>query len=177
MTCFMAGWWLGAKRKTIPVSWTIFAWASGGIPMVTPSAASTSADPHRLLTPRLPCLTTGTPAPAATNAAAVLMLKVCAPSPPVPQVSTSVPATCGLTRTACARITRANAAISSGVSPFIRSPARNPPICACVACPVMISSITASASAGARSRFSTTVAIASFMVMPPPSAVRTGNFS
>ena len=38
-------------------------------------------------TARLPCLATGTPAPATTNAVVVEMLKVCSPSPPVPQVS------------------------------------------------------------------------------------------
>ncbi len=38
---------------------------------------------------RLPCLATRTPAPAATNAVAVEMLKVPLVSPPVPQVSTS----------------------------------------------------------------------------------------
>ena len=37
---------------------------------------------------RLPCLTTGTPAAAVTTAAIVEMLTVCAPSPPVPTMST-----------------------------------------------------------------------------------------
>ena len=36
----------------------------------------------------VPCLATFTPPPAATRAAAVEMLRVCRPSPPVPQVST-----------------------------------------------------------------------------------------
>ena len=57
--------------------------------MRTPSASSTSADPHRDDTARLPCLAIGTPAAAATSAAEVEMLNVSAPSPPVPQVSTS----------------------------------------------------------------------------------------
>ena len=61
--------------------------------MFTPRAASTSAEPLRLVMPRLPCLATGTPAAAATRAAAVEMLKVCEPSPPVPQVSIKSP--CG----------------------------------------------------------------------------------
>ena len=55
----------------------------------TPSSLSTSALPLGLDTPRLPCLATGTPAPAVTKAAVVDMLKVCSPSPPVPQVSTA----------------------------------------------------------------------------------------
>ncbi len=62
---------------------------SGSISILTPRAASTSALPERLETERLPCLATGTPAAAATRAAAVEMLNVPRPSPPVPQVSTS----------------------------------------------------------------------------------------
>ena len=70
------------------------------------------------VTLRFPCFTTRIPAPAATSADAVLMLNVCVPSPPLPQVSTSVfPG--GRTVTACRRITPANAAISSASS-FIR---------------------------------------------------------
>ena len=57
--------------------------------MGMPRASRTSAEPHLLVTARLPCLATLTPAAAATRAAAVEMLKVFAPSPPVPQVSTS----------------------------------------------------------------------------------------
>ena len=60
---------------------------SGVSPMFTPSASSTSALPDLLDTERLPCLATLAPAAAATKAAAVEMLKVCALSPPVPQVS------------------------------------------------------------------------------------------
>ena len=52
-----------------------------------PSASSTSAEPHRLVAERLPCLATRQPAPAATNAAVVETLKVGRP-PPVPAVST-----------------------------------------------------------------------------------------
>ena len=55
--------------------------------MSMPSASSTSALPAAEETARLPCLATGTPAPATTNAVVVEMLKVCSPSPPVPQVS------------------------------------------------------------------------------------------
>ena len=42
--------------------------------MFTPSSASTSAEPLRLVMLRLPCLATGTPAAAVTRAAVVLML-------------------------------------------------------------------------------------------------------
>ena len=43
--------------------------------------------PHWLVMARLPCLATRTPAPAATSAATVEMLKASLPLPPVPQVS------------------------------------------------------------------------------------------
>jgi hypothetical protein len=56
--------------------------------MLTPSASRTSALPDCDETDRPPCLATRAPAAAATNIAAVEMLKVWAPSPPVPQVST-----------------------------------------------------------------------------------------
>ena len=54
--------------------------AAGASSMSTPSASSTSAEPEREVKLRLPCLATGTPAPATTNAAAVEMLSV--PDPP-----------------------------------------------------------------------------------------------
>ena len=57
--------------------------------MGTPSASSTSAEPHCEVTARLPCLATFAPAAAATSAAPVEMLKVSGPPPPVPHVSTS----------------------------------------------------------------------------------------
>ena len=60
---------------------------SGGTPTATPNCSSTSADPVRLVTARLPCFATGSPAAAATIAAAVEMLNEPQPSPPVPQVS------------------------------------------------------------------------------------------
>ena len=52
--------------------------------MRTPSASSTSAVPVREDMLRLPCLATGTPQAATTNAAAVETLSVPWPSPPVP---------------------------------------------------------------------------------------------
>ena len=56
--------------------------------MTTPSASSTSAAPEDDDAARPPCLATGTPAAAVTTAAIVEMLTVCAPSPPVPTMST-----------------------------------------------------------------------------------------
>ena len=57
--------------------------------MFTPSSARTSAEPLRLVTLRLPCLATGTPAAAATIAAVVLTLNIVESPPPVPQVSST----------------------------------------------------------------------------------------
>ncbi|OBG80874.1 hypothetical protein A9X05_20355 [Mycobacterium sp. E3298] len=57
--------------------------------MRTPSASSVSAPPASDDDARLPCLTTGTPAAATTIAAMVDKLKVLAPSPPVPTMSTA----------------------------------------------------------------------------------------
>ncbi len=96
------------------------------------------------------------------------MLKVPAPSPPVPQVSTRASGAGRETGTAAARIARANAAISATVSPFIRSAVRNPPIWAGVAAPRTISSITPPASAGVRSVPEETRAIASRIMPGPP---------
>ena len=86
--------------------------------MATPRASSTSAEPQAEVMARLPCLATGTPAAATTKAAAVEMLKVLLPSPPVPQVSTA-PAGAS-TRSTRSRIAAAKPASSSTVSPRIR---------------------------------------------------------
>ena len=61
---------------------------SGGSSSSKPSASSTSAEPVCDEAARLPCFATPAPAAAATSAAAVEMLNVCSPSPPVPAVST-----------------------------------------------------------------------------------------
>ncbi len=75
----------------MPSSSTVRATAAGGSSIATPHASSRSADPHRPDAARLPCLATRTPAAATTSAATVETLNVPAPSPPVPQVSTSGP--------------------------------------------------------------------------------------
>ena len=136
---------------------------SFGASTSTPSAASTSAEPAREDTARLPCFATVTPAPATMNAAVVEMLNVCRPSPPVPQVSTNTSRSTRM-RSTRARITSAAPAISSTVSPFIRSAARNAPTCAGVAPPSAISSITAETSARARSRPSRSLATACWII-------------
>ena len=87
---------------------------SGGCSSEKPSASSTSAEPDADETARLPCFATPAPAAAATSAAAVEMLNVLAPSPPVPAVSTRS-SRCGVHRRAtCSRIASAQPAISSG---------------------------------------------------------------
>ena len=60
---------------------------SGATSSLPPSCSSTSAEPQREVTERLPCLATGRPAAAATKATAVERLIVPEPSPPVPQLS------------------------------------------------------------------------------------------
>ena len=115
-----------------------FCTVATGASMRTPSASSTSALPQVPLAERLPCLATGTPQAATTNDATVEMLKVPAPSPPVPQVST---APCDVSGTARARIARAKPTTSSSVSPRAAIAARSAPIWAGVASPSMIEPI------------------------------------
>ena len=160
--CFIAPWWAGANRNPTPASSMQRATRSGGRSSRTPAASSTSALPERPETERLPCFATLAPAPAATRAPAVETLNVPRASPPVPQVSTRcVPSTS--TRVARRRITAAAAAISSTVSPFMRSPTRKPPTCAGVHSPVMMACMTAVICAPSRSRRSMTPRIADWM--------------
>ena len=97
---------------------------SGGANRSIPSSCKTSAEPVLLVILRLPCLATGTPAAAMARAAAVLILKVWEPSPPVPQVSTS-----GRNVVLTGRIESLNALAapvsSSTVSPFSANRTRN----------------------------------------------------
>ena len=65
--------------------------ASAGRSSRMPSASSTSAEPAWDEAERLPCLTTGTPAPAATIAAIVEMFTDIERSPPVPTTSSTRP--------------------------------------------------------------------------------------
>src|SRR3954468_21019891 len=73
-------------RKQKPV-WSRMSRDSSGVrSSLAPSASSTSAEPHFEVNERLPCLTTGRPHAAATNAAAVDTLIDPEKSPPVPQL-------------------------------------------------------------------------------------------
>ncbi len=121
-TFFMAGWWLGANMKPIPVSAMQRAMASGGRSIWTPSDSITSALPLLLDTPRPPCLAVLAPAAAATNMAQVEMLKVLAPSPPVPTMSTRWVVSATATLRESSRITCAAAVISPMVSFLTRRP-------------------------------------------------------
>src|SRR5689334_2180803 len=107
--------------------------------MTTPSASSTSAAPQAEDAARLPCLTIGTPAEAATMVAIVETFTVCMPSPPVPTRSVTGPAI--LIGVACDSIDAASPDISAAVSPLARSATPNPAICTGVALPSMISSM------------------------------------
>jgi hypothetical protein len=103
------------------------------------------------------------PADAQTSAAAVEMFTGSKLPPPVPTTSSTSPSSAR--GTALARMTRTMPAISSTVSPFMRSAVNSAAIWEGVAASVMISSIVAAASASERSRPATTVAIASRMVI------------
>ena len=128
--------------KPTPTVLIQFLTCCGETSRLTPAVSKTSALPELLLMERLPCFATLAPAAATTNALAVETLKILAPSPPVPQVSTrsSDPMSTGVARL---RITWAAAVISVIVSPFICNAIRKPPICDGVALPVMICCITA----------------------------------
>ena len=84
---FMAGWKCWANRKPTPMLSMQVCTNAGGTARLMPNSSNTSAEPDLLVTERLPCLATATPAPATTKAAAVEILKVFSLSPPVPQVS------------------------------------------------------------------------------------------
>ena len=109
--------------------------------------------------------TIGEIAAAATNAAQVETLKVCAPSPPVPQVSTRWRSSFTSTWVASSRMTCAAAAISPMVSFFTRRPTMKPAICAGVSSPRMIWRMMCSISSWNTSRCSTVRWIASAAVI------------
>jgi hypothetical protein len=101
---------------------------------------------------RLPCLAIWAPAAAATNIAAVEMLKVCAPSPPVPTMSTRpTPGGVG-TFTANSRMTWAAPVISPMVSFFTRRPVRMAAVITSDTSPRMIRRIKATISSWKISR-------------------------
>ena len=109
---------------------------SGSNSMFTPRAAKTSAAPERDESARLPCLATGTPAPATIKAAQVEILNEPEASPPVPTMST---ASAGAdTRSIFSRIAVTAPVISSTVSPRTRNASKSPPIWDGVASPAII---------------------------------------
>ena len=142
------------------------AMAAGGRSMAMPSASSTSAEPLCELAARLPCLATAAPEAAATMAAAVEMLNVPIPSPPVPTTS-MIGERRGVTATTRDRIASANPAISSAVSPLARRATRNPAICASVASPSITASIVRRARSRERSVPSRRAPIASWTTVDP----------
>ena len=148
-TCRIAGWCARANMKPKPSSSIECAMRSGDCSSVMPSSSSTSAEPAAELAARFPCFATAAPDAAATIAAAVEMLNVPAPSPPVPTMSTTGERL-GVTGTTCSRIASAKPAISSAVSPFVRRATRNPAIWAGVSSPSMTEPISSRASARER---------------------------
>ncbi len=110
--------------KPMPHSARQCATCCGVSSMSAPSASSTSALPDFDDTLRLPCLATRAPAAAATNIDAVEILKVCAPSPPVPTMSIRCVLSATGTGKANSRITVAAPAISPTVSFLTRKPLR-----------------------------------------------------
>jgi hypothetical protein len=149
----------------MPVSARHSATCSGDSMMCAPKASTTSAEPLVLLTLRPACLATRAPAAAATNMLAVLMLKVCEPSPPVPTISTSPVRSATGTGVANSRITCAAAAISPTVSFFTRRPMASAAIITGLISPLMMRRISASISSWKISRCSMTRVSASVLVM------------
>src|SRR6202035_4682725 len=130
--------------KPMPASRMQWPICSGLRSIFTPKAASTSAAPERDESARLPCLATGTPAPATISAAQVEMLNEPEASPPVPTTSMASGGAC--TRTILARIAVTAPVISSTVSPRTRNPMSSAPICDGVASPDIICSKAPAAS-------------------------------
>ena len=117
MACFIAPCKSGANKNPRPILFIHSFTLSGVISIFTPSAFNTSALPHSLVTPLLPCFATFKPEALATKPAAVEILNAPSPLPPVPHVSITFPFT--LILVAFSRITIQAPVISSVVSPFI----------------------------------------------------------
>src|SRR5579871_1922794 len=163
--CFIAAWWLGANMKPTPTSSMQRPTRAAGSMMLAPNASSTSALPDLLETARPPCLATGAPAAATTNAAAVEMLKVCEASPPVPTTSTRCVTSFTATLVASSRMTWAAAAISPIVSFLTRRPTVRAAIMTGVISPDMIMRISSSISSWKISRCSMVRCKASWALM------------
>src|SRR5207248_8107681 len=119
--------------KPMPAPYTQRPTCSGLRSIFTPRDDNTSAAPARDDSARLPCLATGTPAPATMKEAQVDTLTDPEPSPPVPTTSTASAG--AVTRSIFERIAETAPVISSTVSPRTRSAINSPPICEGVASP------------------------------------------
>mmetsp|Transcript_45474 Transcript_45474/g.97436 ORF Transcript_45474/g.97436 Transcript_45474/m.97436 type:complete len:201 (+) Transcript_45474:646-1248(+) len=148
-TYFIAGWYDRANKKQKLLASSTPGTRSGITSSFAPSASRISAAPLFDEAARLPCLTTLAPAPAAMMPAAVEMLKVSCPSPPVPTISTTKPGSReSSTVKASDLITSARAWMMPGPHLSSVSNAKKAPIWACVAPPDMISFIASLASCG-----------------------------
>ena len=106
------------SEGAIPISSRMSPIISGVRSIRTPSASSTSALPLREVKDRFPCFAIGTPAPAATRAAAVEMLNVVTSPPPVPAVSTRTVGSFERTGIIAARSALTPPATSAGSTPL-----------------------------------------------------------
>ena len=113
-------------KKPIPIDHKDSRISSILASILTPSVFNTSAEPDLDDIARLPCFATGTPQPAATNAAHVDMFNVPIPSPPVPAVSIAFGGASIVI--ALSRMAIAAPAISSTVSPRTLIPIKRAPI-------------------------------------------------
>src|SRR5690606_19357579 len=164
-TTFIAGWWMGAYMKPMPVRSRQAATCSGCSSILAPSASSTSAAPELEETLRPPCLATRAPAAAATNIEQVEMLKVREPSPPVPTMSTRWVRSATSTLRENSRITSAAPAISPTVSFLTRRPVRMAAVITGDTSPRMICRIRSTISSWKISRCSMVRCRASWGVM------------
>src|SRR4029077_1970868 len=129
----------------------------GSISILTPSACNTSAAPDFDDSARLPCLATGTPAPATMKAAQVDILNEPEASPPVPTTSTAPGG--AFTPSILARMVVTAPVISSTVSPRTRNAINNPPIWEGVASPDIMRSKAEAASCRVRVALVATLAM------------------
>ncbi len=141
--CRSAGWNAAAKQNVMPASPATRATSSADRSSRMPRRSRTSALPALLEADRLPCLTTVTPAPAATIAAIVEMFTENDRSPPVPTTSSVRPSTAS--GVAWAYIASTRPCTSSTVSPFERRATAKPAIWTGVALPARISPIAQAA--------------------------------
>ena len=117
------GWKIGAKQKPMPISSTHLATPTPSKVIAIPKASNRSAEPDLDEAALLPCFTTRAPAAAVIIAAVVEMLIVCAPSPPVPTVSTA--RSVMFMGAHCAIICATKESTSCADSPFFFKASRN----------------------------------------------------